>query len=67
MTWKTYKNIILSNFEETSKELNQSSQIISDDDIGLISSLSRLKNSIDKISKHNSQKASIPYLREYYQ
>ena len=45
----------LSNFEEFSKELNQSSQIISDDDIGLISSLSRLKNSIDKISR-NSQK-----------
>ena len=45
----------LSNFEEFSKELNQSSQIISDDDIGLISSLSRLKNSIDKISS-NSQK-----------
>ena len=45
----------LSNFEEFSKELNQSSQIISDDDIGLISSLSRLKNSIDKIS-NNSQK-----------
>ena len=45
----------LSNFEEFSKELNQSSKIISDDDIGLISSLSRLKNSIDKIS-NNSQK-----------
>ena len=45
----------LSNFEEFSKEVNQSSQIISDDDIGLISSLSRLKNSIDKISS-NSQK-----------
>ena len=45
----------LSNFEEFSKELKQSSQIISDDDIGLISSLSRLKNSIDKISS-NSQK-----------
>ena len=45
----------LSNFEEFSKELNQSLQIISDDDIGLISSLSRLKNSIDKIS-NNSQK-----------
>jgi len=45
----------LSNFEEFSKELKQSSQIISDDDIGLISSLSRLKNSIDKIS-NNSQK-----------
>ena len=45
----------LSNFEEFSKELNQSLQIISDDDIGLISSLSRLKNSIDKISS-NSQK-----------
>ncbi len=45
----------LSNFEEFSKELNQSSQIISDDDIGLISSLSRLKTSIDKIS-NNSQK-----------
>ena len=45
----------LSNFEEFSKELNQSSQVISDDDIGLISSLSRLKTSIDKIS-NNSQK-----------
>ena len=45
----------LSNFEEFSKELKQSLQIISDDDIGLISSLSRLKNSIDKISS-NSQK-----------
>ena len=45
----------LSNFEEFSKELNQSSQIISDDNIGLISSLSRLKTSIDKIS-NNSQK-----------
>ena len=48
----------LSNFEEFSKELKQSSQIISDDDIGLISSLSRLKNSIDKIS-NNSQKFNL--------
>ena len=48
----------LSNFEEFSKELKQSSQIISDDDIGLISTLSRLKNSIDKIS-NNSQKFNL--------
>ncbi len=48
----------LSNFEEFSEELKQSSQIISDDDIGLISTLSRLKNSIDKIS-NNSQKFNL--------
>ena len=45
----------LSNFEETSKELNQSSMIILDDDIGLISLLLKLKYSINKISK-NSKK-----------
>ncbi len=46
---------VLSNFEESSKALNQSSQIISDNDIGLISTLLKLKNSIDKIS-YSSQK-----------
>ena len=45
----------LSNFEETSSELNKSSQIISDDEVGLITSLLKLKNSIDKVS-NNSQK-----------
>ena len=45
----------LSNFEETSRELNESLQIISNDDFGLTSSLLKLKNSIDKIS-NNSQK-----------
>ena len=48
----------LSNFEETSKELNQSSQIISDDEVGLITSLLKLKNSIDKVS-NNSQKFNL--------
>ena len=48
----------LSNFEETSRELNQSSQIISDDEVGLITLLLKLKNSIDKIS-NNSQKFNL--------
>ena len=48
----------LSNFEETSRELNQSSQIISDDEVGLITSLLKLKNSIDKVS-NNSQKFNL--------
>ena len=48
----------LSNFEETSRELNQSSQIISDDEVGLITLLLKLKNSIDKVS-YNSQKFNL--------
>ncbi len=48
----------LSNFEEMYRELNQSSQIISDDEGGLISYLLKLKNSIDKIS-NNSQKFNL--------
>ena len=48
----------LSNFEETSRELNQSSQIISDDEVGLITLLLKLKNSIDKVS-NNSQKFNL--------
>ena len=48
----------LSNFEETSRELNQSSRIISDDEVGLITLLLKLKNSIDKIS-NNSQKFNL--------
>ena len=50
--------ISLSNFEETSSELNKSSQIISDDEVGLITSLLKLKNSIDKVS-NNSQKFNL--------
>ena len=48
----------LSNFEETSRELIQSSQIISDDEVGLITLLLKLKNSIDKVS-NNSQKFNL--------
>ena len=48
----------LSNFEETSSELNKSSQIISDDEVGLITLLLKLKNSIDKVS-NNSQKFNL--------
>ncbi len=48
----------LSSFEETSRELNQSSQIISDGEVGLITLLLKLKNSIDKIS-NNSQKFNL--------
>ena len=48
----------LSNFEETHSELNKSSQIISDDEVGLIRSLLNLKNSIDKVS-NNSQKFNL--------
>ena len=40
----------LSNFEEISSELSLGSQIISDENIGLISSLLKLKNSIDESS-----------------
>ena len=48
----------LSNFEDTSSELNKSSQIISDDEVGLMTSLLKLKNSIDKVS-NNSQKFNL--------
>ena len=48
----------LSNFEETSRELKKSSQIISDDEVGLITLLLKLKNSIDKIS-NNFQKFNL--------
>ena len=48
----------LSNFEEISSELNKSSQIISDDEVGLISNLLKLKSSIDKVS-NNSQKFNL--------
>ena len=48
----------LSNFEETSSELNKSSQIISDDEVGLITLLLKLKNSFDKVS-NNSQKFNL--------
>ena len=45
----------LSNFEEISSELSFSSQIISDENVGLISNLLKLKSSIDKVS-NNSEK-----------
>ena len=45
----------LSNFEEISRELSFGSQIISEENSGLVSNLLKLKNSIDKIS-NNSDK-----------
>ena len=49
----------LSNYEEISSELSFSSQIISEDNIGLISNLLKLKNSIDKVSKNSEKFKSI--------
>ena len=49
----------LSNFEEISSELSLSSQIISEDNIGLISNLLKLKNSINKVSKNSKKFKSI--------
>ena len=40
----------LSNFEEISSELSLGSQIILDENIGLIFNLLKLKNSIDKVN-----------------
>ena len=45
----------LSNFEEISSELNFSSQLINNEDLGIVSNLLKLKNSISKISE-NSKK-----------
>ena len=49
----------LSNFEEISSELSLGSQIISDENIGLISNLLKLKNSIDNVSKNSEKFKSI--------
>jgi DNA repair protein RecN (Recombination protein N) len=49
----------LSNFEEISSELSLGSQIISDENIGLISNLLKLKNSIDKVSMNSEKFKSI--------
>lgn len=49
----------LSNFEEISSELSLGSQIISEENIGLISNLLKLKNSIDKVSKNSEKFKSI--------
>ena len=49
----------LSNFEEISSELSLGSQIISEENIGLISNLLKLKNSIDKVSKNAEKFKSI--------
>ena len=49
----------LSNFEEISSELSLGSQIILEENIGLISNLLKLKNSIDKVSKNSEKFKSI--------
>ncbi len=49
----------LSNFEEISNELNTGLQIISDENIGLISNLLKLKNCIDKVSNDSDKFNSI--------
>ena len=48
----------LSNFEEISSELKYCSQVISDDEIGLNSTLLKLKSSLNKISG-NSEKYKV--------
>ena len=49
----------LSNFEEISSELNFSSQLINNDDLGISSNLLKLKNSITKISENSEKYKSI--------
>ena len=49
----------LSNFKEISNELNIGLQIISDENIGLISNLLKLKNCIDKVSNDSDKFNSI--------
>ena len=49
----------LSNFEEISRELSFGSQIISEENTGLVSNLLKLKNSIDKISNNSEKFISI--------
>jgi len=49
----------LSNFKEISSELSLGSQIIFEENIGLISNLLKLKNSIDKVSKNSEKLKSI--------
>lgn len=49
----------LLNFEEISRELSFGSQIISEENAGLVSNLLKLKNSIDKISKNSEKFISI--------
>ena len=49
----------LSNFEEISSELSFSSQIISEENVGLISNLLKLKSSIDKVSKNSEKFKSV--------
>ena len=49
----------LSNFEEISSELNFSSQLINNEDLGISSNLLKLKNSISKISENSEKYKSI--------
>ena len=49
----------LSNFEEISSELNFSSQLINNEDLGISSNLLKLKNSITKISENSEKYKSI--------
>ena len=49
----------LSNFEEISSELNFSSQLINNEDLGISSNLLKLKNSITKISQNSEKYKSI--------
>lgn len=49
----------LLNFEEISRELSFGSQIISEENAGLVSNLLKLKNSIDKISNNSEKFISI--------
>ena len=49
----------LSNFEEVSSELNFSSQLINNEDLGISSNLLKLKNSITKISENSEKYKSI--------
>ena len=49
----------LSNFEEISSELNFSSQLINNEELGISSNLLKLKNSISKISENSEKYKSI--------
>ena len=49
----------LSNFEEISSELNFSSQLINNEELGILSNLLKLKNSISKISENSEKYKSI--------
>ena len=49
----------LSNFEEISSELNFSSQLINNEELGILSNLLKLKNSITKISENSEKYKSI--------